>query len=304
MNIDNIKNYLLTLQNQICDNLSADEGKHFKKDAWNHGEGGGGITCVLEDAAYIEKAGVNFSHIRGSKLPATASSRHPELANKRFEALGVSLIIHPRNPYAPTTHMNVRFIVVDPEQEQRWWFGGGYDLTPYYGFVADCQHWHNTAKSACDKFGPELYSRYKQACDEYFYLKHRQEARGIGGIFFDDLNTGDFERDFAFMQSIGSSFLEAYEPIFNKRKHSAYTDKERAFQAWRRGRYVEFNLIYDRGTLFGLHSGGRIESILLSLPPKVEWHYDYTPKPDSPEAAFKAEFLEPRDWLNLGSIEN
>lgn len=297
MNIDNIKNYLLTLQNEICDQLSADESKEFQKDAWSYNEGGGGITRVLEDGAYIEKAGVNFSHIRGNKLPATASSRHPELANKHFEALGVSLIIHPRNPYAPTTHMNVRFIVVDPEEEQNWWFGGGYDLTPYYGFVADCQHWHNTAKSACDKFGPELYPLYKQACDDYFYLKHRQETRGIGGIFFDDLNTGDFETDFAFMQSVGSSFLEAYKPIFNKRKHSVYTDKERKFQAWRRGRYVEFNLLYDRGTLFGLHSGGRTEAILVSLPPKVEWHYDYTPEPDSPEAAFKAEFLEPRDWV-------
>lgn len=296
--IAQVKNYLLNLQDKICEMLSQEDGKHFQEDNWEYQNGGGGRTRVLEGGYVIEKGGVNFSHVKGVNLPAVASARHPEIAGQSFEALGVSLVIHPRNPYAPTSHANVRlFVAGDEDGKQKWWFGGGYDLTPYYGFIEDCEHWHQTAKNACEPFGADVYPRFKKWCDEYFYLKHRNEQRGIGGLFFDDLNEWDFETCFAFMQAVGDSYLAAYQPILNKRKNLAYSEREKNFQHYRRGRYVEFNLVYDRGTIFGLQSGGRTESILMSLPPVVEWHYDYQPEIDSPEAQLTTEFLLPRDWI-------
>lgn len=293
-----VKTYLQNLQNSICDALAtADGSAGFVADVWQRAEGGGGESRVLTDGAVFEKAGVNFSHIHGRTLPPTASARNPELTGRGFEALGVSLVIHPHNPYVPTTHANLRFFVAEaPNAEPIWWFGGGYDLTPYYGFEEDCIHWHQTAKAACEPFGAELYPNYKKWCDEYFYIKHRKEPRGIGGLFFDDLNEQGFAQTFAFIRSIGDSFLEAYLPIVRRRQSASFGEAERRFQLYRRGRYVEFNLVYDRGTLFGLQSDGRIESILMSLPPLVRWDYDWQPPAGSAEEKLYKEYLHARDW--------
>jgi len=292
------KSYLLNLQDNICATLENIDGSSFIEDNWIRSEGGGGRSRILENGAVIERGGVNFSHVFGSNMPASATAHRPELAGRNFQALGISLVVHPRNPYAPTSHFNVRFFIAEKENsEPIWWFGGGFDLTPYYGFDEDCQHWHQTAKSACDPFGTNVYPNYKKWCDEYFYLKHRQEPRGIGGLFFDDLNQWDFEKCFAFMRSVGDHFLKAYQSILQKRKNTPYGDRERNFQLYRRGRYVEFNLVYDRGTLFGLQSGGRTESILMSLPPLVRWQYDYQPEPHTPEAKLYDYYLQPKDWL-------
>ena len=295
-----VKKYLLSLQDQVCAALEEEEGgERFREDAWDRVEGGGGRTRVLESGAVIEKAGVNFSHVFGKALPATASARRPELAGRGFETMGISLIVHPRNPYVPTTHANLRFFAATSEGEAAiWWFGGGFDLTPYYGFDEDAIHWHQTARSACRPFGEELYPRLKQWCDEYFYLKHRDEPRGIGGLFFDDFETGGFDHSFAFVRSVGDHFLPAYRPILTRRKQMPYGDRERQFQLYRRGRYVEFNLVVDRGTRFGLESGGRMESILVSLPPQAHWRYDWQPEPGTPEARLYEEFLRPRDWAD------
>ena len=298
IDLDAVKNYLLQLQDSICEALSEIDGNAFAEDAWTRPEGGGGRSRVLENGNFIEKGGVNFSHVMGESLPASATASRPELANRSFSAMGVSLVIHPRNPYIPTTHMNVRFFVAEKEgADPVWWFGGGYDLTPYYGFEEDCIHWHQTAKNACDPFGQELYPKFTEWCDKYFYLKHRDEPRGVGGVFFDDFNQLGFDQSFAFMQSVADSFLKAYLPIIEKRRDIAYGEKERAFQAYRRGRYVEFNLVYDRGTLFGLQTGGRTESILMSLPPKVEWHYDWHPESGSREEELYTKYLKNTDWL-------
>lgn len=298
LDLEAIKKYLLALQDKICSALEKEDGNKFLEDNWLRAEGGGGKTRVLENGAFIERAGVNFSHVFGANLPPSATLQRPELVGRHFQALGLSLVIHPRNPYIPTTHLNVRFFCAEKKDaEPVWWFGGGFDLTPYYGFVEDCLHWHKTAKAACDPFGEEIYSCYKKWCDDYFYLKHRQEARGIGGIFFDDLNVWEFERCFDFMQSVGDHFLLAYLPILQKRKNTSYGERERQFQCYRRGRYVEFNLVYDRGTLFGLQSGGRTESILMSLPPEVNWLYNWQPDEGTAEAEFYEKFLPARDWL-------
>ncbi len=277
---------------------------HFVFDPWEHKEGGGGgITRVLECGHVIERAGVNFSHVSGITLPPAATIKRPELQGCRFQAMGVSSVIHPRNPYAPTAHLNVRFLLAESEnQEPIWWFGGGYDLTPYYPFKEDCIAWHRVAEKACRPFGSEVYMRYKKACDEYFFIPHRKEARGIGGLFFDDLNHWPIETCFEFMQSIGNSFMKAYVPILNKRKLMPYGEIERAFQLYRRGRYVEFNLVNDRGTHFGLQSKGRTESILMSLPPEVRWAYDWHPEEHSPEARLM-EYLRPRDWLLNSALD-
>ncbi len=293
--ITTVKSYLLALQNRLCGMLEGEDGRAvFCEEVWQHKEGGGGITCVLADGEVIEKAGVNFSHVHGLQLPAAATVKRPELSNSTFQALGVSVVVHPRNPYIPTSHLNVRFIVV----ENKWWFGGGFDLTPYYGFTEDACYWHQMAKRACDPFGEDVYAKYKKWCDDYFFLKHRNEARGIGGIFFDDLNEWEFERCFAFMQQVGEHYLNAYQTLIAKRKNHVFSKRERDFQAYRRGRYVEFNLLYDRGTLFGLQSGGRTESILMSLPPLVAWHYNPQYAAETPEATLNENFLQPRDWLN------
>jgi coproporphyrinogen III oxidase len=294
-----VKNYLLGLQASICTGLEAEDGgARFIEDAWIRPEGGGGRSRVLNEGAVFEQAGVNFSHVIGTGMPASATAHRPELAGRGFEALGVSLVIHPRNPYAPTSHANVRFFIASKEgAEPIWWFGGGFDLTPYYGFEEDAVHWHRTARSACEPFGAEVYPRYKQWCDEYFFLKHRSEPRGIGGLFFDDLNEGGFEHCFAFMRSVGDHYLPAYRPIVARRKTTPHGERERDFQLYRRGRYVEFNLIYDRGTLFGLQSGGRTESILMSLPPLVKWRYNWRPAAETEEARLYSDFLRPRDWL-------
>lgn len=294
-----VKQYLQNLQDTICTALeTADGSARFKADVWQRDEGGGGESRVLADGAVFEKAGVNFSHIQGSTLPPSASARNPELAGRGFEALGVSLVIHPQNPYVPTSHANVRFFIAeDGSAAPIWWFGGGYDLTPYYGFDEDCVHWHQTARTACEPFGAALYPRYKQWCDEYFYIKHRNEPRGVGGLFFDDLNEQGFEQTFAFIRSVGDSFVDAYLPIVQRRKEMGFGERERRFQLYRRGRYVEFNLVYDRGTLFGLQSEGRIESILMSLPPLVRWEYDWRPAEDSAEQRLYTHYLQARDWL-------
>lgn len=299
-NKDAVKQYLLDLQNRICSQLEAvDGGKQFVEDSWDRPEGGGGRSRVLTDGAVIEKGGVNFSHVHGTSMPASATAHRPELAGRSFEAMGVSLVIHPTNPHIPTSHANVRFFIAEKEgAEPVWWFGGGYDLTPYYGNDDDCRHWHNTAKAACEPFGEEVYPRYKKWCDEYFYLKHRNEPRGVGGLFFDDLNELGFEQSFALMQAVGDSYTEAYVPIVEKRKHDSYTQAERDFQLYRRGRYVEFNLVFDRGTLFGLQTGGRTESILMSLPPLVRWEYNWQPQPNSPEARLYDHFLQPQEWAD------
>lgn len=300
ISVEQIKSYLLDLQNRLCLFLNnEDDALQLTEDQWRYADGeGGGITRAFAEGAVIEKAGVNFSHIIGKALPPAATLKRPELANAHFQALGVSTVIHPRNPYVPTVHMNVRFFVAETQQGvQQWWFGGGFDLTPYYGFVKDVQHWHATAKSACDPFGTDVYPRFKKWCDEYFYLKHRQEPRGVGGLFFDDLHEWGFERSFAFMRSVGDSFLKGYQPIVTAHKDHAFGEKERAFQLYRRGRYVEFNLLYDRGTLFGLQSGGRTESILISLPPTVNWVYNYQPAENSEEERLYKEFLVRKDWI-------
>jgi coproporphyrinogen III oxidase len=294
-----VKTYLLSLQERICRELAAIDGKaSFHSDSWEREQGGGGLTRVIGDGAVFEKGGVNFSHVFGQRLPASATAARPDLAGGSFQALGVSLVIHPRNPYMPTSHANVRFFVAEkPGIEPVWWFGGGYDLTPYYGFDEDCRHWHQTAKAACAPFGPSVYNEYKKWCDEYFYLKHRDEPRGIGGLFFDDLNAGGFDRCFSFMRAVGDSYLDAYLPIVQRRKDIPYGEQEKRFQQYRRGRYVEFNLVYDRGTLFGLQSGvGRIESILMSLPPEVRWDYNYHPAAGTEEARLYSDYLRPRDW--------
>jgi len=292
-----LKTYLLTLQNKICEMLQDEDlALSLKEDIWNHKAGGGGITRAFT-GKIIEKAGVNFSHVIGEALPASALLTHRQhLAGSAFEAMGVSVVIHPNNPYVPTTHFNLRFFSAEKDGKQVWWFGGGYDLTPYYPFEEDCISWHKTIKAACDPFGLSLYPQYKKACDEYFYLPHRKEARGIGGIFFDDLNTGGFEICFEQAQSIADSFCLAYQTILQKRKTTPYNEEEKAFQKYRRGRYVEFNLVYDRGTLFGLQTGGRTESILVSMPPEVTFEYDYHLKENTPEARLTDYFLKPQDW--------
>ncbi len=301
-----IQTYLRDLQQRVCQFLEKEDGQgQFQEDPWQHPSGGGGLTRVLSGGRCIEKAGVNFSQVRGTQLPLAATEKRPQLNNgsTEFEALGVSLVIHPLNPYVPTTHANVRFILVKQDGKPiHWWFGGGFDLTPYYGFEEDCQHWHQTAKDACGPFGEDIYPRYKKWCDEYFYLKHRQEPRGIGGLFYDDLNNlqdprWTFERGFEFMRSVGDHFIKGYQPIFSERKHLPFTEHERQFQAYRRGRYVEFNLLYDRGTLFGLQSGGRTESILMSLPPLVNWRYNWQPEVGSKEAELYEIYLKPREWV-------
>jgi coproporphyrinogen III oxidase len=297
-----VRAYLLDLQDRLCTALAAEDGDTgFREDTWERPEGGGGRTRVVEDGAVFEKAGVNFSEVSGARLPASATAQRPELAGRSFRALGVSLVIHPRNPYVPTSHANVRFFLAEREGDAPvWWFGGGFDLTPYYGFREDAVHWHGTARAACEPFGPDVHPRLKQWCDEYFYLRHRAEPRGIGGLFFDDLNEGGFARCFALTRSVGDHYLPAYLPIVRRRKDTIYGQREVSFQQYRRGRYVEFNLVYDRGTLFGLQSGGRTESILMSLPPQVSWRYDWCPVPGTPEAELYEVFLKPRDWLADG----
>ena len=294
-----VKDFLLNLQQSICDALAQEEpSKTFEIDSWQREEGGGGRSMVLAGGDVFESAGVNFSHVYGAGLPASATASRPELAGRSFQAMGVSLVIHPNNPYIPTSHANVRFFVAEKEGEDPvWWFGGGFDLTPYYAFEEDVIHWHQTARQACEPFGDDLYTKYKKWCDEYFYLKHRDEPRGVGGLFFDDLNEPGFEQSFAFMQSVGNHYIKGYLPIVQKRKDLVYGDRERDFQLYRRGRYVEFNLVYDRGTLFGLQSGGRTESILMSMPPQVKWRYNWQPEAGSAEAELYEKYLKTQDWL-------
>jgi coproporphyrinogen III oxidase len=309
LNSNVVLHYLQNLQNQIVEALELVDGKTFLHDSWNRPEGGGGTSCLLEGGNVFERAGVGFSYVLGNKLPPAATIAHPEAAGRAWEAMGVSLVLHPCNPYVPTVHMNIRFFVARaPEgqtnaigdaktSEDIWWFGGGMDLTPYYGFEEDCMHFHRTNKAALDAFNPTYYPQFKKQCDEYFYLKHRKEPRGIGGIFFDDFNALSFEQSFALQRAVGDSFLQAYLPILQRRKDMAYTEKERDFQAYRRGRYVEFNLVHDRGTLFGLQSNGRTESILMSMPPIVKWRYDWKPENGSAESKLYTDFLIDRDWL-------
>lgn len=293
-----VKNYLMALQDRICKGLEAeDSGAKFIEDIWQREEGGGGRTRLINGEVF-EQGGVNFSHVWGFKLPPSATVKRPELADREYQAMGVSLVIHPKNPLVPTSHANVRFFVAEKAgQPTIWWFGGGFDLTPFYPFHEDVIHWHTVAKKACDPFGEQVYPTYKKWCDEYFYLKHRNETRGVGGLFFDDLNEWGFERSFEFMQSVGDHYLEAYLPIVNQRKNLSYTPAQRDFQLYRRGRYVEFNLVYDRGTLFGLQSGGRTESILMSMPPIAQWRYNWQPEQGSAEAELYTQYLRPQDWL-------
>ncbi|MEE4246396.1 MAG: oxygen-dependent coproporphyrinogen oxidase [Kangiellaceae bacterium] len=300
MTKDDVKAYLLQLQDDICQSLaSLEDDKDFYQDEWQRAEGGGGRTRVIEGGKVFEKGGVNFSHVMGTELPKSATAARPELAGRSFEAMGVSLVMHPNNPFVPTSHMNVRFFIAEkPGEDPVWWFGGGFDLTPYYGFEQDCQHWHQTAHDACQPFGDGVYQEFKQWCDDYFYIKHRDEPRGIGGIFFDDLNRWDFDTCFDFIKAIGNAYIPAYLPIVKRRKDNKFNEQHLAFQHYRRGRYVEFNLVYDRGTLFGLQTGGRTESILMSLPAKVGWRYDYHPEDGSDEAVLYDTFLKPTDWLN------
>lgn len=300
IDIDAVRQYLINLQQSICDSIEHCDGEqHFLVDNWQRETGGGGRTRVLNNGAVFEQAGVNFSEVFGKNLPASATAHRPELAGRNFRAMGVSLVIHPHNPYVPTSHANVRFFIAEkPGADPVWWFGGGFDLTPYYGNREDCIHWHQTAKRACDNFGEDWYPKYKQWCDEYFFLKHRNEPRGIGGLFFDDLNSPDFSTAFEFTRSVGDHYLKAYLPIVQRRKDQPYSERERNFQLYRRGRYVEFNLVYDRGTLFGLQSGGRTESILMSLPPVVHWAYNYQPESGSPEAELYDSYLRAQNWIN------
>jgi coproporphyrinogen III oxidase len=294
-----VKGYLQDLQDSICAEFQRLDGTQaFREDAWQRLEGGGGRSRVLTDGGLFEQVGVNFSHVHGEALPAAASARRPELAGRSFQALGVSLVAHPGNPYVPTSHFNVRYFSAESAGEAPvWWFGGGFDLTPYYAVEEDVRHWHRTAREACEEFGTDVYPRFKAWCDRYFHLKHRDEARGVGGLFFDDLNEWGFERCFAFIRSVGDHYLRAYGPILEARRDQPYGERERDFQLYRRGRYVEFNLVHDRGTLFGLQSRGRTESILMSLPPLVRWRYDWKPQPGSPEAELYERFLPPRDWI-------
>lgn len=298
--IEKVKKYLLKLQDNICQTIELADGKgSFVEDNWQRELGGGGRTRVLTNGNMIEQGGVNFSHVFGGQLPASATAARPELAGRSFQAVGVSLVIHPHNPYVPTTHANVRFFIAEKEGEDPvWWFGGGFDLTPFYPFHEDVVHWHTVADKLCQPFGDDVYPKYKKWCDDYFYLKHRDETRGVGGLFFDDLNEYGFEKSFKFMQAVGNGFLDAYVPIVEKRKDIAFSQKERDFQLYRRGRYVEFNLVYDRGTLFGLQTGGRTESILMSMPPLVRWEYSFEPAADSKEADLYANYLHPREWLS------
>jgi coproporphyrinogen III oxidase len=298
-----VREYLLGLQRRIVERFEELDGKPFLADTWEKPSGsplgGGGLTRIIEDGNLLERGGVGFSHVVGERLPPSATAQRPELAGRAFEALGVSLVFHPRNPYVPTVHMNVRLFRAHAEgQPDVYWFGGGMDLTPYYGFEDDAIHFHATCKAALEPFGPAQYPRFKRWCDEYFFLRHRNEPRGIGGVFFDDFHELGFERSFAMQRAVGDAFLDAYVPIVERRRDLPYGERERSFQAYRRGRYVEFNLVFDRGTLFGLQSGGRTESILMSLPPKVEWKYDWHPQPGSPEAKLYADFLRPRDWVS------
>ncbi len=294
-----VEDFLLDFQDRLCAALEAEDGGgRFHEDRWRRPGGGGGRTRVLAEGAVFEQGGVNFSHVFGEHLPAAATAARPELAGRAFQALGVSLVLHPRNPYVPTSHANVRFFLAEKAgAEPLWWFGGGFDLTPFYPFEEDVRHWHRTARAACEPFDPEYYPRFKQWCDEYFFLEHRNEPRGVGGLFFDDLNAGGFGHCFGFLRSVAEHYLPAYLPIVQKRKRLPYGEREREFQLYRRGRYVEFNLVYDRGTLFGLQSGGRTESILMSLPPRVAWRYDWRPEPGSPEAVLYEEYLRPREWV-------
>ena len=300
MDITQVKDYLTGLQQRIVERLEAVDGNPFRSDDWQRPEGGGGKSCVIEEGGVFERGGVNFSHVMGKALPPSATASRPELAGRGWDALGVSLVLHPRNPYAPTVHMNVRFFVAHAQMgaaPPAWWFGGGMDLTPYYGYAEDAMHFHRTCRDALAAFGADGYPRYKKWCDDYFYLKHRQEPRGIGGIFFDDLNTPDFKTCFVLQQSVGDRFLDAYVPILERRKDTPYGERERDWQAYRRGRYVEFNLVWDRGTLFGLQSGGRTEAILMSLPPIVKWRYDWRPQAGSAEAQLYSDFLIAKNWL-------
>lgn len=296
-NIDLVKEYLKSLQNHICTTLEDLDGQaEFLAEDWQRPGGGGGESRVLSGGNLFEQAGVSFSHVFGDQMPPSATKHRPELAGKQFQALGVSLVLHPENPYVPTTHANFRFFSAG-EADPVWWFGGGFDLTPYYAFREDVVHWHETAKSSCDPFGDDLYAKYKKSCDEYFYLKHRDETRGVGGLFFDDVNEAGFDDSFAFLRSVGDNFLAAYVPIIERRRDHAYGEQQKQFQLYRRGRYVEFNLLYDRGTLFGLQSGGRTESILMSLPPQVRWQYNWSPEPGSAEDDLYQNYLKAQDWL-------
>lgn len=301
-----VRAYLLDLQDRICVALEHEDGRaHFREDSWQRDEGGGGRSRVIESGTVFEKAGINFSDVQGAQLPASATATRPQLAGAPFRAMGVSLVCHPENPHIPTTHMNVRFFYAEPKTGAPvWWFGGGFDLTPYYGQVKDAVHWHRTARAACEPFGNQLYPEFKRQCDDYFFLAHRNEPRGIGGLFFDDYHDGGFENAFALMQSVGDHFIPAYQPIVARRKGCHYTEQERSFQLYRRGRYVEFNLVYDRGTLFGLQSKGRTESILMSLPPLVRWDYDWQPQPGSREAELYDVFLKPTDWAGGGGARD
>ncbi|MEF1204098.1 oxygen-dependent coproporphyrinogen oxidase [Photobacterium damselae] len=294
-----VKTFLLQLQDQICRALEQQDGVAlFEQDDWQREQGGGGRTRVLRHGQVFEQAGVNFSHVFGVEMPASATAHRPELAGRRFEAMGVSLVIHPHNPYVPTSHANVRFFIAEKEGEAPvWWFGGGFDLTPFYPFAEDCLHWHQVAHQLCQPFGDAVYSQHKAWCDRYFFLPHRNETRGIGGLFFDDLNQWEFDKCFAYIQAVGQGYLEAYLPIVEKRKSHCFGERERQFQLYRRGRYVEFNLVYDRGTLFGLQSGGRTESILMSMPPLARWEYDYQVEPNSAEAELYQYYLKPRNWI-------
>jgi len=298
--ITRVSDYLKQLQQKISAFVQSNDPKAtMTEDHWDREDGGGGRSRVFSDGSVFEQAGVNYSHVFGDKLPPSATANRPALAGRSFQAMGLSLVFHPHNPYVPTTHCNVRFFVAEKDGEEAvWWFGGGFDLTPYYTTEEDCTHWHQTAKNACDPFGADHYTKYKNWCDEYFYLKHRQEPRGIGGLFFDDYNEQNFEHSFEFMQSIGNAFLPAYLPILERRKDTPFGDRERQFQLYRRGRYVEFNLVFDRGTLFGLQSGGRVESILMSLPPNVRWQYNWSPEPGTKEAELYEKYLVKRDWVS------
>ncbi len=298
--VQRVKDYLKSLQNRIVAEFEVLDGEsRFKRDAWDRPGGGGGISCILREGAIFEQAGVGFSHVYGKQMPPSATKARPELAGLGFEAIGVSLVIHPLNPYVPTTHANFRFFAAGEADDEAsaWWFGGGFDLTPFYPFHDDVVHWHETARAACSAFGDDVYPRFKAWCDEYFFLPHRQETRGVGGLFFDDVNEFGFDKSFAFLQSVGDSFLPAYRPIVKRRAKHPYGERQREFQRYRRGRYVEFNLLYDRGTKFGLQSGGRTESILMSLPPSVRWEYDWHPEPGSAEETLYTDYLRPRDWL-------
>lgn len=304
MDTSSIAEYFIGLQASIVGELEVFDGQAFRTDSWQRPAGGGGVSRLIEEGNFFERGGVNFSHVMGDKLPPSATAHRPDLAGCRWEAMGVSLVLHPRNPYCPTTHMNVRFFVAHREAEDStaeappaWWFGGGMDLTPYYGFAEDARHFHRTCHDALAPFGEDVHPRYKKWCDEYFFLKHRNEARGVGGVFYDDLNEGGFERCYALTQSVGNAFTSAYLPVVRRRRDLPYGENERDFQAYRRGRYVEFNLVWDRGTLFGLQSGGRTESILMSLPPIVKWRYDWHPQPGSAEEKLYTDFLPPRDWV-------